>query len=128
MGCQGETSRWSKDTHIKPSVVVNHKVSRISLLRADIIRTHKGVTNKEYGEVEPDNVIVPFLGVELCSESSGVPRRVRKLSLGAINFEMMFIHDELTHSVSYSRETRVTGRLNAWLKQACFGEVRYCKE
>ena len=51
---------------------------RVALLSMNEIVKFQRITNEEYGGVVSRHIVVAFLGVELDSESTGVPLRVRR--------------------------------------------------
>lgn len=65
---------------IKQSVLVEQEVLRVTPLRADDIRSLNRVSAEENGEVEADDVVVPFLRVELDGESAGIPSFIGEFS------------------------------------------------
>lgn len=76
----GMIGLWNVREEVKPSVVVEQKRFRVSLLRSDVVRTLERVPDEEHGEVQANKIIVSVLGVKLDSMTSRVPRRIGILS------------------------------------------------
>ena len=57
---------------IKYGIVINQEVGRVTGLRADNVGTLDRITAEEDGEVEADNVVVAFSGVELDGKTTRV--------------------------------------------------------
>lgn len=65
---------------IEPSVVVEQKRFRVSLLRSDVVRTLERVPDEEHGEVQANKIIVSILGVKLDGVTTRVSCFIRVLS------------------------------------------------
>lgn len=76
----GVITLWSAAQKIKCSVIVEEEVFWVACLGPDHVGTLNGVTAEEDWEVQADNVVVAFLGVEFDGESTRVSGLIRKFA------------------------------------------------